>query len=74
MIVSNTPQINNNNSNNNNKKSLDYLVSILNYLRYLNKVIKLIADSKNILIKYNTKSMLKNALIRELMKCLENQE
>lgn len=47
-----------------NKKSLDYLVSILNYLRYLNKVIKLVSDSKNILIKYNTKNMLKTALVK----------
>lgn len=47
-----------------NKKSLDYLVSILNYLRYLNKVIKFVSDSKNILIKYNTKNMLKTALVK----------
>lgn len=54
----------NNNNYNTKKSALDYLVSILNYLRYIYKVTKIVHNCSSYLLTDNLKTTIKTVLIK----------
>jgi hypothetical protein len=56
------------------KSVLDYLIAILNYFRYLYKIIMIVEDTNSNLITASLKRYIKSTIIVELMRSFEKHE